>query len=92
MMKGLINMMKQQLRHIKEPPPTRKELVVQQDDQQIRREELYLSKSSHKAVENSLRHGISNLASGGLESVPVSGKEVADSKGEALIEWLASIN
>eukprot|EP00975_Prorocentrum_lima_P012844 2723246-Prorocentrum_lima.AAC.1 len=31
-------------------------------------------------------------ASGGLMSVPVSGEEVADSKGEALIGWTASIN
>eukprot|EP00975_Prorocentrum_lima_P034002 7144172-Prorocentrum_lima.AAC.1 len=38
------------------------------------------------AVESSL-HGISNPASGGLKSVPVSGKEVADSKGEAVTEW-----
>eukprot|EP00975_Prorocentrum_lima_P070360 12931484-Prorocentrum_lima.AAC.1 len=64
MMEGLITMMKQQLRQTKEPPPTRKELVVQQDDQEVRIEELYLSKSSQHAVENSLRHGISNPASG----------------------------
>eukprot|EP00975_Prorocentrum_lima_P010530 2237067-Prorocentrum_lima.AAC.1 len=38
------------------------------------------------------RHGISNPASGGLKSVPVAGKDVADSKGEALIEWIASVN
>eukprot|EP00975_Prorocentrum_lima_P015084 3198652-Prorocentrum_lima.AAC.1 len=34
---GLINMMKQHLRQIKEPSPTREELVVKQDDQEVRK-------------------------------------------------------
>eukprot|EP00975_Prorocentrum_lima_P035379 7429002-Prorocentrum_lima.AAC.1 len=63
MMKGLINRMKQQLRHIKVPPPSKKELMVQPEDQEVRREELCLSKAQ-KAMEKSLQHGISNPASG----------------------------
>eukprot|EP00975_Prorocentrum_lima_P050332 10540067-Prorocentrum_lima.AAC.1 len=64
--------------------------MVQPEDQSVRREDLYLSKTSHGAVEKSRQHGIStlasggwngNLASGGLKSVPVSGVEGADSKG-----------
>eukprot|EP00975_Prorocentrum_lima_P025158 5281562-Prorocentrum_lima.AAC.1 len=58
-----------------------KETVVGQDDQDIRNKELYMSKSSQQAGEHSLWRGISNPTSGGLKSVPVSGKEVADSKG-----------
>eukprot|EP00975_Prorocentrum_lima_P014008 2976831-Prorocentrum_lima.AAC.1 len=42
--------------------------------------------------EKSFQHGFSNPATAGLKSVPVSCKEVADSKGEALLEWIASIN
>eukprot|EP00975_Prorocentrum_lima_P019128 4024487-Prorocentrum_lima.AAC.1 len=60
--------------------------MVQNDGQELRKPELYLSKSTQQAVENSLRHGINNPASGGLKSVPTSGKEVAESKGEAMIE------
>eukprot|EP00975_Prorocentrum_lima_P070212 12930745-Prorocentrum_lima.AAC.1 len=33
MMKGLINMMKQQLKHIKVPAPSKKELMFRQEDQ-----------------------------------------------------------
>eukprot|EP00975_Prorocentrum_lima_P052193 10933894-Prorocentrum_lima.AAC.1 len=33
MMKGLINMMKQPLRHAKVRPPSKKELMLQQEDQ-----------------------------------------------------------
>eukprot|EP00975_Prorocentrum_lima_P070083 12929958-Prorocentrum_lima.AAC.1 len=41
---------------------------------------------------NTLRHGISNPASGGLKSQPSTGKEVADNKREAFIDWIASAN
>eukprot|EP00975_Prorocentrum_lima_P050082 10487827-Prorocentrum_lima.AAC.1 len=62
-------MMKQQLKQIKVPKIKKFE-----------KEELYLPNASQEAVEKSLRHGISNPASAGLKSVPVSCKEVADRK------------
>eukprot|EP00975_Prorocentrum_lima_P050400 10556010-Prorocentrum_lima.AAC.1 len=42
MMKGLIHMMKQQLKEIRESPSSMKEVRTPQEDFQVRREELYL--------------------------------------------------
>eukprot|EP00975_Prorocentrum_lima_P071377 12937313-Prorocentrum_lima.AAC.1 len=68
-------MMKHHLRQIKEPLQSIKDTVAHGDELAVRKEELYLPKSTQQAVENNLRHGISNSASGGLKSVPFSGKE-----------------
>eukprot|EP00975_Prorocentrum_lima_P036644 7706325-Prorocentrum_lima.AAC.1 len=85
-------MMKQLLRQAKAPPPPKKEQVLQQEDQEVRKEELYLPKATQDEVEKSFQHGIGNPATGGLKCVPVSRKEVADSKGEAMLEWIARNN
>eukprot|EP00975_Prorocentrum_lima_P018865 3973421-Prorocentrum_lima.AAC.1 len=66
--------------------------MFQQEDQEVRREKLYLPKATQDGVKKSFEHGFGNPAAGGLKSVPVTCKEVADRSGEAMLEWIASIN
>eukprot|EP00975_Prorocentrum_lima_P016288 3455534-Prorocentrum_lima.AAC.1 len=66
--------------------------MLQPEYQYVRKEELCLPKATQDEVEKSFQHGIGDPATGRLESVPVTCKDVADSKGEAMLEWIASIN
>eukprot|EP00975_Prorocentrum_lima_P006735 1448092-Prorocentrum_lima.AAC.1 len=68
-MKGLIHMMKQQLKDIKLAPPSTKEVRDQQEDHQVRREELYLPQAIQDEVKKAFEHGFANPAAG-LKSVP----------------------
>eukprot|EP00975_Prorocentrum_lima_P050445 10566504-Prorocentrum_lima.AAC.1 len=72
-------MMKQQFKETKLPPPSKKEVMSQQEDKPVRKEELYLPQAIQDEAKKSFEHGFSYPAAGGLTSVPVTCKEVADS-------------
>eukprot|EP00975_Prorocentrum_lima_P019333 4072102-Prorocentrum_lima.AAC.1 len=56
-MQGLIHMMKQQLKEIKETPSSTEEVRGQQADSQVRREELYLPQAIQDEVKKTFEHG-----------------------------------
>eukprot|EP00975_Prorocentrum_lima_P069231 12925119-Prorocentrum_lima.AAC.1 len=72
-------MMKQQLKEMKLPSPSKKEITARQDQQEVRREELYSPKATQEEASKSFARGFINPAAGGLKSMPVTSKEVADS-------------
>eukprot|EP00975_Prorocentrum_lima_P029992 6292369-Prorocentrum_lima.AAC.1 len=84
-------MMKQQLKEIKESPSSMKGVRAQQEYFQVRREELYLPQAVQEEVATNFAHGFTNPATG-LKSTPVTNKEVAKHPGDAMLEWVASIN
>eukprot|EP00975_Prorocentrum_lima_P019154 4029392-Prorocentrum_lima.AAC.1 len=63
---------------------------AQQEDFQVRREELYLPQAVQEEVKKHFEHGFTNPAPG-LKHIPVTTKEVAESGGATLHEWVESI-
>eukprot|EP00975_Prorocentrum_lima_P018467 3888706-Prorocentrum_lima.AAC.1 len=63
MMKGLIHMMKQQLKDIKELPQSTKEVGSQQADLQVRTEELFVPLEVQEEVKKELRTRIHQSSS-----------------------------
>eukprot|EP00975_Prorocentrum_lima_P067514 12915358-Prorocentrum_lima.AAC.1 len=58
-----------------------------QEDFHVRKEELYLPQAVQEEVTNkTFEHGFINPAAG-LKSSPVATKEVAESRGDAMLEW-----
>eukprot|EP00975_Prorocentrum_lima_P071002 12935212-Prorocentrum_lima.AAC.1 len=52
---------------------------------------MYLPQAVQKEVTNNFEHGFTNPAAG-LKSTPVTNKEVVESRGDAMLERVASIN
>eukprot|EP00975_Prorocentrum_lima_P014765 3131235-Prorocentrum_lima.AAC.1 len=65
-----------------------KEVGDQQEDNHLRREELYLPQAIQDEAKKGFEHGVSNPAAG-LKSAPVTCKEVADNRGDTMLEWIA---
>eukprot|EP00975_Prorocentrum_lima_P005872 1270711-Prorocentrum_lima.AAC.1 len=54
------------------------------------REELYVPQEVQEEVMKNFEHGFTNPAAG-LKRSPVTTKDVAESRAEAMLEWIASM-